>query len=73
MQYGFLLLVGNSWTELESFYRDVGQHLSKWVQKASKIKDAGPEIEDAEFPPPDPATSSGSIITVPDKPFGGEH
>ena len=66
MQYGFLLLVGDSWSELESFYRDVGQHLSNWVPESPKIKDA-------EFPPPDPATSSGSIITVPGKPFGGQH
>ena len=67
------MLVRDSWSELESFYRDVGQHLSRWVPKAPKIKDAGSEIEDAEFSPPDPATSSGSIITVPDKPFGGKH
>lgn len=68
---GAKTFVEDSWSELESFYRDVGQHLSKWVPKAPKIKDAGPEIADAEFLPPDSAASSGGVITELGKSFGG--
>jgi len=49
--------------------KTVGQHLSKWVPKAPKIKEAGAEVVNAEFPPPDPVKPSDSVTTVLDKPF----
>lgn len=58
-----------SWNELESFYRDVGQHLSKWIPKAPKIKDPEKEGENISLSigdsiTPDPVISdySGSSI-----------
>lgn len=40
-----------SWAELESFYRDIGQHLSKWIPKAPKIKE-DPEPETLNYNSP---------------------
>lgn len=67
---GAKTFVEDSWNELESYYRDVGQHLSKWVPKPPKIKETEPESVNTEFPPPNFVKSSDSTITVLDKPLG---
>jgi len=65
---GAKTFVEDSWNGLESYYRDVGQHLSKWVPKAPKIKEAESEIVNAEFPSPNLVISPDSVTTTPEKP-----
>jgi hypothetical protein len=66
---GARTFVEESWSGLESFYRDVGQHLSKWVPKAPKIKAPESKPGNIEFsssdssqPDSDATVYSGSFI-----------
>jgi hypothetical protein len=59
---GAKTFVEESWSGLESFYRDVGQHLSKWVPKAPKIKAPESKPENIELSSSD-SIDGNSVIT----------
>jgi len=58
---GSKTFVEESWKELESFYGDVGQHLSNWIPKPPKIKIVEPEMANQNIPKAETNTINPSI------------